>query len=329
MIFKAGKLLLVLCLCCTAAPIAADTVNIREWLVPWQKSGPANPYVGQRGRVWFVGRRGDYVANFSPQTEEFNRYDLQKGTAPFSLLVDASQNIWFSSSRRRHIGMLDPATGRVSEIEMPDRKAKDPRTLVFDLAGNIWFTVADGNFIGKLSVVTREVELIALPARNLDPYGVVIDSRGRPWAAASGKNVLLSVDPARMTVTAIETPDPASRLRRIVTTSQDTVWYTDYELGSLGRYDPAAGQFREWPMPGGADSKPFAMTVDRDDRIWIVETGRLPNRLIGFDSRRETFLTETDIPSGADSIDHLYYDQGSGEVWFGSESNYVGRAVVH
>jgi virginiamycin B lyase len=82
-------------------------------------------------------------------------------------------------------------------------------------------------------------------------------------------------------------------------------------------------------MPGGEDSRPFGMAVDRNDRIWIVETGSTPNRLVGFDSGLGTFLTETDIPSGAGSVSHLHYAEAAGEIWFGTGTNYVGRARVH
>jgi virginiamycin B lyase len=71
------------------------------------------------------------------------------------------------------------------------------------------------------------------------------------------------------------------------------------------------------------------MAVDRNDRIWIVETGLMPNRLVGFDPAIGAFLTETDIPSGAGSISHLHYHEPAGEIWFGTASNYVGRAIVH
>ena len=57
------------------------------------------------------------------------------------------------------------------------------------------------------------------------------------------------------------------------------------------------------------DSRPYGMAVDKNDRIWIVETGMQPNRLVGFDSASSSFLNETDIPSGADSVRHMYYNQ--------------------
>lgn len=307
----------------------ADTVDIREWLVPWANSEPGPAYVDTGGRVWFVGQRADYVANFSPETGEFNRYDLQAGTAPTALIVDSNRTIWFASNKRRHIGSLNPSTGRVDEFSMPDRKAKDPRAMTIDQAGDIWFTVEDGNFIGRLMVANGEVVLIPIPTKKFRPHGIVVDSDGNPWATSSERNMLLRVSLSDMSVTEFETPNVNSRFRKIVATSDGTVWFTDYALGQIGRFDPRNGEFSEWPLPGGSDSKPSGIAVDRDDRIWLVETGRIPNSLIGFDTGTETFLTVTDIPSGAGSVDHMHYYEPAGEVWFGTRTNYIGRAKVH
>ena len=329
MIASRIRLAIALGLAHLTAGAVADTVDIREWLVPWENAGPTDPYLDARGRVWFISPRGDFVGNFSPDSAEFNRYDLRKGTAPAALLVDGNRNIWYASGKRRHIGMLNPGTGRVTEFEMPDRQAKDLRTLVFDRTGDLWFTAQAGNFVGRLRLSDSTIDLVPVPTRKSGPFGIAVNSRSELWVAASQRNALIHVDPVNMSVTEIATPHEDSRLRRLVVTSDDRVWYADYALGSLGRYDPRSGQFSEWPMPGGTGSRPFGMTVDRDDRIWVIETGRVPNRLIAFDTKTTSFLTETDIPSGAGSVSQLFYAEWSGEIWFGTESNYVGRARVH
>ena len=79
----------------------ADTVDIREWLVPWTKSQPGSPYVDSGGRVWFVGELDNYIGNLSPETGEFNRYDLEKRSGPRSLVVDQNRNIWFTAAQGR------------------------------------------------------------------------------------------------------------------------------------------------------------------------------------------------------------------------------------
>jgi len=326
------KILLLSLSCCGFFPAGlsyADSLEIREWLVPWKETVPRDPFVDQSGRVWFVGQAGNYIGNLSPEDGLFNRYDLPPGSGPHNLIADGDRNIWFAANRKRYIGKLSPSTGQISRFEMPSRKAKDPHTLVFDQAGDIWFTVQKGNFVGKLSTANGAIQLIQLASKKLRPYGIIVDRDNMPWAAAFGSNKLLQIFPATMTVAEIALPDTRSRPRRLVSTSNGDIWYTDFELGRLGRYRPLRNEFSEWSMPGGSNSKPYGMAVDRNDRIWIVETGSERNRFVGFDSATESFLNETDIPSGGGSVRHMFYYEAAGEVWFGTDTNYIGRARVH
>jgi virginiamycin B lyase len=307
----------------------AEPVDIREWPVPWEDSGPRDPYVAADGRVWFVGQKGDYVASFEPRSEEFERYDLEPGTGPHNLIVDPQGTIWYAGNRASHIGRLDPATGDISKIEMPDAAAKDPHTLTFDRAGNIWFTVQQGNFVGRLSMEDQAVQLIEVPTPRARPYGIVVNSNGIPWAVEFGSHKLIRINPETMKLEEIALPNEDARPRRLVITSDDRVWYGDFARGYLGRYDPDSGEFAEWALPSGEDSRPYGMAVDRLDRIWLVETGVSPNRFVGFDTESREFVSVTPIPSGAGAVRHMDYDEADGEIWFGTDTNNIGRAKVH
>ncbi|MEX0976402.1 MAG: hypothetical protein WDZ50_04825 [Woeseia sp.] len=308
---------------------ANNPVDIREWLVPWEDSRPRDPYVADDGKVWFVGQRGHYVASLDPVSGEFERYDLDLGTGPHNLIVDDQGMVWYAGNLARHIGVLDPESGGITKFEMPDERARDPHTLTFDSEGDIWFTVQHGNFVGKLSRSNREVSLQAVPTPRSRPYGIVVDRDDVPWAVEFGSNKLLKIDPEDLGVTEIALPSEDSRPRRLDVTSDGNVWYVDYALGNLGRYIPASGEFTEWPLPNGADSLPYGMAVDRDDRIWLVETGVSPNRFVGFDTKTGKFISRSKIPSGGGSIRHMNYYEPRGEVWFGTDTNYIGRARVH
>ena len=140
---------------------------------------------------------------------------------------------------------------------------------------------------------------------------------------------LMGADPDTFDLTEVELPDEDSRPRRLGITSDGNVWYVDYALGKLGRYSPSDGEFTEWPMPHGDDSRPYGMAVDKNDVIWAVETGVSPNRFVGFDSKTEEFVSSTEVPSGGGTIRHMDYYEPRGEVWFGADTNTIGRARVH
>ena len=63
----------------------AQTIEIREWLVPWSNSRPRDPFVDTSGRVWFVGQKEHYIGNLNPETGKFDRYDLDAGITRHAL----------------------------------------------------------------------------------------------------------------------------------------------------------------------------------------------------------------------------------------------------
>ena len=283
-------------------------------------------------RGWCGGQRVNYGARLKPDSGEFERYALDPGTGPHNLIVDgdgADAIVWYAGNLMSHIGRLDPRTGAIKKFPMPDERARDPHTLVFDADGNIWFTVQGGNFVGYLETQTGTVTLLEVPTPRARPYGIALNSVGEPWVVAFGSNKLIRVDRDSMTLEEIELPNAGSRPRRLAITSDDNVWYVDYALGRLGRYTPTDGSFAEWDMPSGGESRPYGMAIDRNDRLWLVETGVAPNRFVGFDTAAEKFVSGTDIPSGGGSIRHMYYHGPTGPIWFGTDTTNVGRAKVH
>jgi virginiamycin B lyase len=326
----------VLVLALAAVPVAGAAeassqpaaVTLREWPVPWQDSRPRDPYVAPDGGVWFVGQRGDYLAELDPESGDFRKFDLEEGTGPHNLIVSSAGEVWFAGNRAAHVGRLDPESGRVTVIAMPDPAARDPHTLTFDGRGGIWFTVQGGNFVGRLDRGTEKVELLAVPTERARPYGIVTTPSGRPWLTEFGSNKLATVDPETMELREVELPRKEARPRRLALTSDGAVWYVDYAEGRLGRLDPASGAIEEWPVPGGGDARPYGMAADDRDRLWFVESGPEPNRLVGFDPESEEFFSVSEIGSGGGSVRHMVFHAPTRSLWFGTDANTIGRAKL-
>jgi virginiamycin B lyase len=313
-------------------PLAAQPdsmpLSIKEWTVPWEKSRPRDPAVAPDGKVFFVGQVGNYIGRLDPQTGEFKKYEIDPGTNPHNLIIDAKGQVWYAGNRNRIIGRLDPATGAISRYPMPDSTARDPHTQVFDKQGNIWFTLQQSNFVGHLSTATGKIELVKMTTPRALPYGITLDPEGRPYFDLFGTNKIGTIDPKTMTLKEYSLPDPRSRPRRIARTTDGHIWYVDYTRGFLGRLDPKNGETKEWKAPAGPASLPYAMTVDDADRLWFVETGVQPNRLVGFDPKTERFFSVTPIPSGAGTIRYMIFDPKSRQIWFGTDANTIGRVPV-
>jgi virginiamycin B lyase len=311
-----------------AAAAELSPVPITEWPVPWDNTRPRDPYVENEHRVWFVGQGGDYAAVLDPASGTFQRYGLEPGTGPHNLIVDRAGQVWFAANRMGYIGRLDPKTGRIVKFPMPDPAAEDPHTLAFDSRGDIWFTVQGGNFVGKLTTGTGQIRLIRVPTSDALPYGIVVSTDDRPWFTEFGSNKLGTVDPATGQVREYALPRRDARPRRLAVTSDGAIWYVDYAGGYLGRLDPVNGKITEWRAPDGAKARPYGMAADHRDRLWFVETGPRPNRLVGFDSARREFFSVTEIKSGGESVRHMVFHPSTRTLWFGTDSNTIGRAVI-
>lgn len=304
------------------------TVDIQEWEVPYADSRPRDPYVAPDGKVWFVGQKDDYVAHLDPDTGEFSRFDLEDGTGPHTVVVGEDGTVWIAGNMMAYIGKMSPGSTDIEKIELTDPQATDPHTMDFASDGDLWFTLQVSNRIGKLDVETNEFEILPVETGGARPYGLKVDANDRPWIALLGTNKLATVDPQSMEVEEVSLPREGAHPRRLGVTSDGAVWYVDYAEGYLGRYDPDSGEFKEWPMPAGSDSRPYGMAIDDRDRIWFVETGPSPNMFVGFDPTSEEFFSRTEIPSGGGTVRHMYYHEPTGAVWFGADTNTIGRAQV-
>lgn len=326
---KLQRILAVLIGVACVPALAEDAPKIDEWKVPYEESRPRDPFAESAESVWFVGQRSGYLANLDVDSGEFTRVDLKEGSGPHNLIVDSDGIVWYAGNRTRLIGRYDPDSGDIEEIMMPDEAARDPHTLVFDEGEeNIWFTVQGGNMMGRLNIESRKVDLIASPTMRSRPYGIKIAPDGSVWVDLFGTNKLARIDSETLELTEIELPRAEARPRRLEITSDGRVWYGDYAAGRLGVYDPKSESFEEWQMPQGENARPYGMASDAQDRVWIVATGVQPNVFMGFDPETESFFGATPVPSGGGTVRHMHYHEPSGTVWFGTDTNYVGRAVV-
>lgn len=321
------RLILSFTLIVLIAGLAQTPPQLDAWLVPWEDTRPRDPFVDSQDRVWFCGQSGNYVAYLEPASGEFARFELPPNTNPHNLIVDEQGFVWYAGNRDAYIGKLDPKTGDITRFDMSDAAARDPHTLVFGSDGEIWFTVQQGNFVGRLDRTSGEVSLIPVPTSGARPYGIKVTPENRPWIVLLGTNKLATVDPGTLAIEEITLPRAEARPRRLEITLDGTIWYVDYAGGFLGRFEPSSGTFQEWPLPGGADSRPYGTSLDHLGRIWIAETGSLPNVLVGFDPQVESFFTSVEVANGG-SVRHMYFHPATRDIWFGTDTNYLVRAHV-
>jgi virginiamycin B lyase len=298
------------------APQAA--FDLKEWDVEWG-GRTRDPAVAPDGKVWFVGQTGNYLAVFDPKTEQFRRYEIADGTNPHTLIVDPKGIVWYAGNRSNCIGRLDPATGAIATIATGE--ARDPHTMVFDGKGHIWFTSQGSNRVGRLNMATEKIDLVTPYEQPSNPYGIVLDPKGHPWVALSRTSMVATIDPGTLTVTRFSQGNEQARSRRIAVTADGMVWTGDGARGYLIRIDPGTKATKEWPVPGGAAARTYALARDDRERLWFSETGP-DKRLVGFDPKTEQFFATIPV-SG--TIRHMFFDPNTKMLWFGTDANRIGR----
>jgi virginiamycin B lyase len=325
--WHAAALALVPALLMTALASAAESAPtsgqpvLKEWKVDFG-GRPRDPCVAPDGKVWFVGQAGNYIASFDPQAESFKRYEIEDGTNPHNLIVAPDGIVWYAGNRNGRIGRLDPKSGDIKTFMTGE--ARDPHTLVFDGQGHIWFTSQHSNRVGRLDMKTGEYRLVTPHETPSRPYGIVVDGKGYPWVALFNTNLVVRVDPKTFAVTPFKEASPDSRARRIEVTADGAVWYGDEARGYLGRIDPATGKVKEYAMPGGADSKPYALTKDGDGLLWVSQSGP-DKKLAAFDPKQERFVSVNPV---SETIRHMMYDRKTGAMWFGTDASNLGRVLT-
>ncbi len=308
---------------------AQESVNIREWEAPYENSRPRDPFAENAHSIWFVGQRTGYLGHLDAKTGAFSKIDLKDGSHPHNVIVGSDGIVWYAGNRTALIGRYDPQTEEIEEIAMPDPAARDPHTLIMDAdEKHIWFTMQSANMIGRLTIENRKVDLVPSPVERSRPYGIKIGPNGAVWVVLLGSNKLVKLDPETMDLRVIDLPREAARPRRLEVTGDGRVWYVDYAKGFLGAYEPEAEEFAEWRLPQGAAARPYGTATDASGRIWVAATGVQPNVFLGFDPKTGKWFSATDIPSGGGTVRHMHYHEPSGAVWFGTDTNFIGRAIV-
>ena len=310
------------------APAALEP---KEWAVPYgAQTRPRDPYADAQGRVWFVGQQGNYVAYIDSKTQQFRRYDIDPGTNPHNLVVEKGK-VWFTGNRNGRLVRLDPATGKLTTFMIPDSTVRDPHTMIFDpRSGVAWFSAQNAGVVGRFDPASGTFRLWKTGA-GTRPYGVVLDSKGKPWFDLFGTNKLASIDPRTLELTEHVLPAANAHPRRIAVTSDDQIYWGDYTRGYLGHLDPRTGRMEEFPLPAGTASLPYAMATDDRDIVWVAQNGQTnkPATLVAWDPRVRKFVAEIPVGQpGPNTIRHMTFDRATRKIWFGTDQGSIGKISV-
>jgi virginiamycin B lyase len=311
----------------------AQEIDIKQHEVPFAVGRSRDAFVAPDGKVWFVGQTGNYLAVFDPTSSQFTQHKIPDRTNPHTNIVTPDGIVWLAGNGNGTIVRFDPKTGNTKVIRVPVEgiTRTDPHTMVYDGHGGIWFTSQNSHFVGHLTIGTEKIQIVKTSEGGVrtNPYGIILDPDGRPYFDLFATNKIGTIDPKTMELKTFELPDANARPRRIARTSDGNIWYTDYSRGYLGRLDPRTGRVEEFRNPSGNTSLPYAMTVDDADRIWYVETGVQPNRMVGFDTKSKKVVFNAAVPGPSpNAVRHMVFDPKTRQIVYAADNNFIGFVKV-
>ncbi|MEO8123992.1 MAG: lyase [Burkholderiales bacterium] len=296
------------------------------------------------------------------QAAEVRYYDVPRGARPHDVAPDPKPGgpVWYTAQGQGALGRLDPASGKIVQIELGPGSA--PHGVIVGPDGAPWVTDGGLNAIVRVDPATREVKRWALakgdyanlntatfdnagmlwftgqsgiygrldPAsgkidvwkapRGSGPYGITTTPAGDVYFASLAGSYIALIDRKSGAATPIDPPTPKQGARRVWSDAGGRIWVSEWNSGNVSVYDPASKAWKQWKLPG-ATPRTYSVWVDERGGVWLSDFAA--NAILRFDPKTETFQSFPSDKSGAMVRQML---GRTGEAW-GAESG-TDRLVV-
>lgn len=192
---------------------------------------PHTLVIDDSGTIWFTSQSG-YVGRLDRPSGKISEYRMPGG--PYGLELDKRGNVWVCRMGADKMGIIDPKTGKISELFMGS--GSRPRRVATAPDGTIWVTLYGK---GKLAHVdptgVRVIMEYPMPAGpNGGPYAVTIDSAGRVFASEIEADTVAMLDPGTGKFRVFKLPSKNVGIRKAIIDAQGRFWYMGSHNGRLG-----------------------------------------------------------------------------------------------
>jgi virginiamycin B lyase len=298
------------------ASSAAPALRVQEYAVP-AGTHPHDVAPAPDGTVWYTAQHTGKLGRLDPKTGKTIEIPLGDGSAPHGVIVGPDGAAWVTDGGLNAIVRVDAATSAVRVFRLPASTGyTNLNTATFDRRGVLWFTGQSGVY-GRLHPKTGAMRLFRAPL-GAGPYGITTTPKGQVWYASLAGSHIARIDVRTGKATVVRPPTAGQGARRVWSDSRGRIWVSEWNVGKVGRYDPATRKWREWRVPGPAQI--YAVFVDDKNIVWLTDFGR--SGLWRFAPTSGRF-TRVPLRGGADVRQLL---GRPGEVW-GAESG-ADRLVV-
>ncbi|MEQ9561503.1 MAG: hypothetical protein RLN69_03205, partial [Woeseiaceae bacterium] len=220
------------------------------------------------GHIFLTPSMQRELIEFDPDSGEFFHYPMDEGFYPHTIRADSHDRIWFTLALSSQVAMFDRVTKEFTYFDLPPRSLRERVTLWI-----VKWRLGSGRVS---SPPDYDWETSGFPM----PYGIDISPvDGSVWVARLYADDIARIDPQTGDVDMIETPFDAPRRLRI--DAEGNVWMVGFSGGLIAKYDPAAKEFSEYPLPVISET-PYALNVDRKRGVvWV--NGNQSDTIMSFD----------------------------------------------
>jgi virginiamycin B lyase len=295
---------------------SAVGLRVREYAVP-PGTHPHDVAPAPDGTIWYTAQHTGKLGRLDPRTGRITEVPLGEGSAPHGVIVGPDEAAWVTDGGLNAIVRVDNNSHAVRVFPLPaSSEYANLNTATFDRRGVLWFTGQSGIY-GRLDPRTGAMRVFRAPLGE-GPYGITTTPSGQVWYASLAGSHIARIDVRTGKATVVRPPTADQGARRIWSDAKGRLWVSEWNAGKVGRYDPTTRSWREWDVPGPAQT--YAVFVDANDVVWLTDFGR--SGLWRFVPATGRF---TRVPLRADANVRQLHGR-PGEVW-GAESG-ADRLVV-
>jgi virginiamycin B lyase len=197
------------------------------------------------GKVWTNDVNRHAILRLDLASGQVDVIDPFKGVtsehvhAPYGMMADAQNNLYFLDFGDQNIGRVDAKTLRVTLYPTPTTYSR-PRRGMLDAAGELWFAEFAVNQIGMFETNAERFHEWPLPTPWTAPYDVAADEHGDVWAGSMATDRVVRFDRRSGAMTEYLLPQPTNIRRVFVdnSTAPVTVWIGNNHHASIVKLEP-------------------------------------------------------------------------------------------
>jgi virginiamycin B lyase len=263
----------------------------------------------------------------------YTEYDLpRKEAQPHDVVVDRDGMVWYSDFSNQFAGVLNPKTGKATDIPIPVLKPEQPKgSLEIELeAGekNVWLALMYQAGLARIDRITHEVTVYPYPkewqstsaqASMVSPQHADID--GKVWSNNQDVHTMYRLD---VKTGQYEDLGPSKDLRGkqisaygMPTDLANNVYQLEFGGTSIGLRDAKTGAVTIYDTPM-KNSRPRRGRVDGQNRLWFAEYG---GNAIGLFDPKTAAIKEYQLPTKFGAPYDVVPNTDASEVWTGSMLN--------